>query len=51
MEYENICCECSRTFTTNDEEMNYCPECWEKLMKETFKDTIAIEDQTEEDNE
>ena len=28
MEIENICIECGKPFITNDEEMNYCAECW-----------------------
>lgn len=32
MEYENICIECGKPFTTTDEDMNYCNECWTKVV-------------------
>ena len=32
MEYENICAECGKPFKTYDEDMNYCGDCWGKVV-------------------
>lgn len=46
MEIENICIECSKPFVTNDEDMNYCPECWAKVL--TDIDIKEIEENQED---
>lgn len=34
---ENICYECSRPFLTEDENVEICSECWQKIVGSTLK--------------
>lgn len=50
MDFENVCIECSKTFETNDSEMNYCPECWAKIINNTLEsDCIQIESENSDE--
>lgn len=31
-EFENICDNCSKPFTSTDEEATLCPECWAEIV-------------------
>lgn len=37
MDYENVCEECGKPFISTDEDMKYCPVCWQKVVGETIK--------------
>lgn len=35
--FENVCQECSKPFTTTDENAEVCMDCWTALISENFK--------------
>lgn len=50
MEYENICAECGKPFKTYDEDMNYCGDCWDKVvLKSTEFDVAEVQNSKEND--
>lgn len=47
MDYENVCIECGKPFISTDEDMNYCPACWQKVVGEILK----VDSEPEEEGE
>jgi DNA-directed RNA polymerase subunit RPC12/RpoP len=50
MEYENICTECGKPFKTYDEDMNYCGDCWDKVVLKGVEFDVAEVQNNKEDD-